>query len=341
MSGTSLDGLDMAYCEFEKQQEGWKFSIVKAETATYSDKLRRQIISAETMSGRELALFDVQLGAFFGQLARDFIDRNGLSPDFVCSHGQTIFHQPNKGYTLQIGNLAALCSKVRQTTIGDFRTMDVALGGQGAPLVPIGDLLLFKDYEDCLNIGGFSNISHKQNGNITSYDICPVNIVLNYLCQKIGLTFDDGGKIAQSNPIDEKLLSQLDALPYYKDLKSGNSLGKEWVEENIFPILENSSISVKEQIATYTLHAAKQISRNIKGRTLATGGGAYNDYLMKLIRQNTTFAIEIAERTITDFKEAMIFAFLGVLRVRNEANCLQSVTGASRSCCSGTILQWI
>ena len=291
MSGTSLDGLDMAYCEFEKQQEGWKFSIVKAETATYSDKLCRQIISAETMSGRELALFDVQLGALFGQLARDFIDRNGLSPDFVCSHGQTIFHQPNKGYTLQIGNLAALCSKVRLTTIGDFRTMDVALGGQGAPLVPIGDLLLFKDYEDCLNIGGFSNISHKQNGNITSYDICPVNIVLNYLCQKIGLTFDDGGKIAQSNPIDEKFLSQLDALPYYKDLKSG--------------------------------------------------GGAYNDYLMNLIRQNTTFAIEIAERTITDFKEAMIFAFLGVLRVRNEANCLQSVTGASRSCCSGTILQWI
>lgn len=341
MSGTSLDGLDMAYCEFEEQEGRWNFSILQAETAAYSDELRQRIIAAETMSGRELALFDVQLGTLFGQLARDFIDRNRLSPDFVCSHGQTIFHQPNKGYTLQIGNLAALCSKVKLTTIGDFRAMDVALGGQGAPLVPIGDLLLFKDYEDCLNIGGFSNISHKQDGSIISYDICPVNIVLNHLCQKIGQTFDKGGKVAQSSRVDELLLSQLDSLPYYQDLTSGNSLGKEWVEENIFPILENSSISVQEQIATYTLHAAKQISLNIKGRTLASGGGTYNTHLVNLIRQNTDFPIEIAEKTITDYKEAMIFAFLGVLRVRNEANCLQSVTGASRSCCSGMVLQWI
>jgi anhydro-N-acetylmuramic acid kinase len=341
MSGTSLDGLDMAYCEFEEQNGRWGYKILQAETITYNEEFRNKIISMEDASATELACFDAELGHYFGRLAKEFINTHSLTPDFVASHGQTIFHQPSQGYTTQIGNPAAICSEVKTTTIGDFRTLDVMLGGQGAPLVPIGDLHLFSDYHSCLNIGGFSNISHKDNNEIKAYDICPVNIVLNHLCKQIGLEFDNNGTIAANNKTDKKLLKKLNSLPYYQDKTTAKSLGKEWVVENIFPILQFSNLTIEEKIATYTTHAAEQIAANLKGNTLITGGGAYNNQLIKLIQQNTKHTITIADKTTIDYKEAMIFAFLGVLRMRNEINCLSSVTGASQSSCGGTIVQWI
>lgn len=342
MSGTSLDGLDIAYCEFEEQNGRWSYKIIEAETVPYSEEFRKRVIAIENASAVELSSFDVELGHYFGRLTREFIDKHSLTPDFVCSHGQTIFHQPAKGYTTQIGNLAALCSEVRMKTIGDFRTLDVMLGGQGAPLVPIGDLLLFADYDNCLNIGGFSNISHKQDGKITAFDICPVNIVLNHLCGKIGLPFDKDGYLAAENKTDESLLAELNALPYYADKSGGKSLGKEWVLSEVFPLLERSGLSTEDQIATFTTHAAEQISKNITaGKTLISGGGAYNTHLVSLIRRNTRFEIEIADKTTTDYKEAMIFAFLGVLREREQVNCLASVTGASQNTCGGSVVQWI
>lgn len=342
MSGTSLDGLDIAYCEFEEQNGRWSYKIIEAETVPYSEEFRKRVIAIENASAVELSSFDVELGHYFGRLTREFIDKHSLTPDFVCSHGQTIFHQPAKGYTTQIGNLAALCSEVRMKTIGDFRTLDVMLGGQGAPLVPIGDLLLFADYDNCLNIGGFSNISHKQDGKITAFDICPVNIVLNHLCGKIGLPFDKDGHLAAENKTDESLLAELNALPYYADKSGGKSLGKEWVLSEVFPLLERSGLSTEDQIATFTTHAAEQISKNIlSGRTLVSGGGAYNTHLLNLIRQNSQSEIEIADKTTTDYKEAMIFAFLGVLREREQVNCLASVTGASQNTCGGSVVQWI
>ncbi len=341
MSGTSLDGLDMAYCEFEKQNGHWTYSIGCAETAEYPQELRDRIIAMETASAEELCRFDAELGRYFGSLTKDFIERNRISPDFVCSHGQTIFHQPSQGFTTQIGSLAQICAQVRRTTVGDFRSLDVSLAGQGAPLVPIGDLHLFADYSDCLNIGGFANISHKESGGIKAYDICPANIVLNLLCGKIGLGYDDGGKIARENQIDETLLQKLNSLPYYEEKHSASSLGKEWVKENVFPLLASSGLSTERQIATYTFHAAEQISKNIKGSCLVSGGGAYNSHLMDLIRQNTPYSVQIADPTTINYKEALIFAFLGVLRLRGEANCLSSVTGARQSCCSGAVLQWI
>lgn len=342
MSGTSLDGLDIAYCEFEEQNGRWSYRIIESETVPYTDDFRKRVIAMENASAVEFSSFDVELGHYFGRLTRRFIDKHSLTPDFVCSHGQTIFHQPAKGYTTQIGNLAALCSEVRMKTIGDFRTLDVMLGGQGAPLVPIGDLLLFADYDNCLNIGGFSNISRKKDGKITAFDICPVNIVLNHLCGKIGLPFDKDGEIAANSAVDNKLVEKLNALPYYESKKTGKSLGKEWVLSNVFPLLESSGLSIESQIASYTLHAAEQISKNIlSGRTLVSGGGAYNTHLLNLIRQNSQSEIEIADKTTTDYKEAMIFAFLGVLREREQVNCLASVTGASQNTCGGSVVQWI
>lgn len=342
MSGTSLDGLDIAYCEFEEQNGRWSYRIIESETVPYTDDFRKRVIAMENASAVEFSSFDVELGHYFGRLTREFIDKHSLTPDFVCSHGQTIFHQPDKGYTTQIGNLAALCSEVRMKTIGDFRTLDVMLGGQGAPLVPIGDLLLFADYDNCLNIGGFSNISRKKDGKITAFDICPVNIVLNHLCGKIGLPFDKDGDIAANSAVDNKLVEKLNALPYYESKNTGKSLGKEWVLSNVFPLLESSGLSIESQIASYTLHAAEQISKNIlSGRTLVSGGGAYNTHLVSLIRRNTRFEIEIADKTTTDYKEAMIFAFLGVLREREQVNCLASVTGAKQNTCGGSVVQWI
>ena len=342
MSGTSLDGLDIAYCEFEEQNGKWSYRIIESETVPYTDDFRKRVIAMENASAVEFSSFDVELGHYFGRLTREFIDKHSLTPDFVCSHGQTIFHQPAKGYTTQIGNLAALCSEVRMKTIGDFRTLDVMLGGQGAPLVPIGDLLLFADYDNCLNIGGFSNISRKKDGKITAFDICPVNIVLNHLCGQIGLPFDQDGAIDANSSVDNKLVEKLNALPYYENKNTGKSLGKEWVLSNVFPLLECSGLSIESQIASYTLHAAEQISKNIlSGRTLVSGGGAYNTHLLNLIRQNSQSEIEIADKTTTDYKEAMIFAFLGVLREREQVNCLASVTGASQNTCGGSVVQWI
>lgn len=340
MSGTSLDGLDMAYCEFEEKKGEWKYEILHAETVEYTEELRKKIISMETASAEELSRFDMELGHFFGKQAEDFIRRHNLSPELVSSHGQTIFHRPSAGYTTQIGSLAAICSHVRTKTVGDFRTLDLALGGQGAPLVPIGDLLLFKDYENCLNIGGFANITHKDKGEIKAYDICPANIVLNSLSRRKGMPFDQDGNLAESGTIDNALLEKLNALPYYKE-KHSKSLGSEWVKANIDPLLAESRLSTEDLLATYTAHAAEQIASNICGRTIVSGGGAYNKHLLSCIRKKCRYEISIADKKITDYKEAMIFAFLGVLRDCNRVNCFSSVTGARQSSCSGTVIQWI
>lgn len=340
MSGTSLDGLDIAYCEFNEKKGEWTYAIKQAQTYLYDEEFKKKIRSMETCSAQEMARFSVELGSFFGIKAREFLDEHSLDVDFVSSHGQTIFHRPDLHYTTQIGDLSALCSEVQHTTIGDFRSMDVALGGQGAPLVPIGDEILFSAYENCLNLGGFSNISLKKQGKRIAYDICPVNIVLNHLCEKLSLPFDDGGQIAASGNIDNNLLNQLNALPYYRK-KKNKSLGKEWVVENIFPLLEKSNLETKDLLATFTEHIAIQLSKNITGRTLLTGGGVYNRFLVEKLKNYVSYTIEIPEKTIIDYKEAMIFAFLGVLRTKKQVNCLASVTGASKDNCGGVIVQWI
>lgn len=340
MSGTSLDGLDVAYCEFNEKKSKWTYKIKYAKTFTYTEEYKNKIRQIENSSAQEISQFSSDLGHYFGKKAREFMDEYSLDVDFVSSHGQTIFHRPDLHYTTQIGDLSALCSEVKVNTIGDFRSMDVALGGQGAPLVPIGDEILFNEYENCLNLGGFSNISMNKQGKRIAYDICPVNIVLNHLCEKLSLSYDDEGKIAASGKIDETLLKSLNSLAYYKK-KKNKSLGKEWVIENIFPLLENSELTIENQIATYTEHVAIQLAKNITGRTLLTGGGAYNKYLVEKLKEKVPYTIEIPDKITIDYKEAMIFAFLGVLRIRKEVNCLASVTGAERDNCGGQIVQWL
>lgn len=339
MSGTSLDGLDLAYCEFEVNEKEWKYSIPKAKTIPYDNELKEKILACENSSAEYLSYMDYYLGRYFGKEAYNFLQEENLQVDFVASHGQTIFHQPNNGYTTQIGNINSLCVNVRQTVIGDFRALDVALQGQGAPLVPIGDRILFNEYDSCLNLGGFSNISFECADKRIAYDICPVNMVLNYLANQVGMLFDNKGYLASKGKVDITLLNTLNSIPYYKK-EERKSLGKEWVRKNIFPLLEYNYLTTEDLLATYTEHIATQIAKHIKGKCLITGGGAYNDFLIEKIKEKTDSEICIPDKKTIDFKEALIFALLGVKRIRKEINCLASVTGAIKDSCTGSVVYW-
>ena len=358
MSGTSLDGLDIAYCRFELENDLWHYQILQAKTISYSNSWRERLSRVDLANAEEFARTDSDAGYLFGKLTREFINKHKLEPDFIASHGQTIFHQPENRFTTQIGKGAAIAAVTALPVVCDFRSTDVAWGGQGAPLVPIGDKLLFPDYDYCLNLGGIANISYDEEGVRIAYDICPVNMVLNTLAQKMDLAFDHSGKLASEGTIHTQLLDQLNQLPYYHQ-QPPKSLGKEWVEMHIWPLLEEYVSDMGSQIRdeglqipdpgsripdllrTFCEHIAIQIKKNsgddrVK-KLLITGGGALNEYLIERIRNHASPQVIIPDLQTIQFKEALIFAFLGLLRWRNEVNCLASVTGAKKDTIGGAI----
>jgi anhydro-N-acetylmuramic acid kinase len=337
MSGTSLDGLDLVCVTFEKKA-GWNFQIRKAKTYPYSSEWRAQLAQLYVHQMDYIKEVEEKYIDLMAAYILDFLgDQDKI--DFISSHGHTVFHQPQKGITFQIGNTPQLSQKINLPVVCDFRTQDVELGGQGAPLVPVGDLHLFKSYSSCLNLGGFANLSKSSEGGMIAYDICAVNIVLNALARKKDLEFDRDGELAQSGKIIPSFFRALESLDYYRQ-KAPKSLGIEWVDREIFPILERySSEKIEDLIHTYTVHIAKQIGSlySKKDTVLITGGGAKNLYLISQITHFTEAKLTIPQAQLVDFKEALIFAFLGVLRVENEVNCLSSVTGAPINHSSGKI----
>lgn len=338
MSGTSLDGLDLAYIHFEKKTH-WKFEILVAETISYEAAFEQQLREAIHYDTEKLKQFDVAYSNFLAIKIRAFIEKHNITGlDAVCSHGHTILHQPEKGITYQIGNQEILAKLIQQKVVCDFRVQDVKFGGQGAPLVPIGDELLFSEYDYCLNLGGFANISYHEEGERVAYDVCPVNIVLNKYAKQLGFDYDDKGKLAKSGEYLLSLGSELDNLSYYKQ-KPPKSLGLEWVQEEIFPRLEASKRKEINLLRTFTEHVAKQIARNfkIRSKVLVTGGGAYNDYLLERIVYYKELNLVKPADELIEYKEALIFGFLGVLRLRDEVNCLKSVTGAIKDHSSGKV----
>ncbi len=339
MSGTSLDGFDMAYCVFREDEGRWSYEILAAETFPYPEAWKERWRGLENASAIEFVQADVDTGHYFGEITHKFHQRHDLKPDFIASHGQTIFHQPDNRVTAQIGRGAAIAAETGLPVVCDFRTVDVALGGQGAPLVPIGDQLLFREYDYCLNLGGFGNISFIQENQRIAFDCCPVNIVLNHLAERAGKPFDEGGIMASEGNILDDLLKKLEQLPYYLQ-KPPKSLGKEWVKENVFPLL-NPALSLTDLLRTYTEHIASQVARCTEfhpgEKMLVTGGGAFNSFLTGLISEKCPAEIVIPDPATINFKEALVFAFLGVLRWRNEINCLTSVTGALKDHCGGAI----
>ena len=339
MSGTSLDGVDLAFCTFDKNG-GWDYEINAVKTYPYSNPWLEILGNVIQSNKAHLEILDKELGLYFADLITDFCDSNQLIPDFISSHGHTVFHQPEKGLTLQIGNGSSIATSIKTTTINDFRTRDVQMGGQGAPLVPIGDKILFSEYNFCLNLGGFANISFDKNEKRQAFDICPMNMAFNELAAKIDQKYDEGGAIASSGDVDTPLLRSLNNLEYYK-MKPPKSLGREWYLSRFKTLIEKSKLSVPDKLATCAEHFSQQIAgvinENGQGKVLITGGGAYNSHLIGLIEQKTASTLVIPEPEIVEFKEAIIFAFLGVLRMRNEINVLSSVTGASKDHCSGVI----
>jgi len=332
MSGTSLDGIDLAICSFSKTKN-WEFSIEKCVTLPYSKYWKETLQNLHSKSSAEITLIDKRYGVFIGDAINNFLASEKV--DFIASHGHTIFHQPAKKYTLQIGDGEVITKITNTTTITDFRSLDVSLKGQGAPLVPIGDLLLFSNYKYCINLGGFSNVSIKNNVVITAFDICPANIVLNEVCQQLAIKYDNNGSIAKSGKLIPILLEQLNSLDFYKK-KAPKSLSREWVEKNIYPLLKDHK--TEDVLNTFCEHIAIQIGIFLKNESaLLTGGGVFNTYLMERIKHHSYSKMIIPNKTLINFKESLIFAFLGVLRIENQVNCLQSVTGAKRDNCGGVI----
>ena len=338
MSGTSLDGVDLAYIRFTKEK-GWQFEIIEAVTYPYRRSWKQRLSDAIDTTQAQVEQLNQEYTKYLGELILKFIEEYQIHQiDAVCSHGHTIWHQPHKGYTLQIGNLPELAAMIGQKVVCDFRVQDVALGGQGAPLVPIGDELLFSDYDACINLGGFANISMEEEGRRLAFDICPVNIVMNHYCKEIGLEYDDSGRIAASGTISNPLLNELNSLPFYKK-NAPKSLGLEWVKEKVFPLIDSYDLSVKDILCTMIAHVAYQMERSIgdKQKVLVTGGGAYNAFLVATLKRRTDAEIHIPAPMIIEYKEALVFGLLGVLRIRNEINVLSAVTGATKDHVSGFI----
>lgn len=350
MSGTSLDGLDIVDVVFScskdslsNEEDKWDFKINNATTLPYPNALRKKLKKSTSLPTDQLLELDQQLGCFFGESVNVFLSENQLSKaafDFVASHGHTVFHQPEKGFTLQIANgpEGAVVSNI--PWVCDFRSMDVAKGGQGAPLVPIGDSALFSHKADSfLNIGGFCNISFNVADKWEAFDIAPANLILNKLANEAGLEYDKGGELGKNGAVDSTLLNALNELPFYTQ-NGAKSLGTEWLEDSFYPILDNTFNNI-DTLRTCYEHLAIQITKSLHKHKLKSvfisGGGAHNSFLIELIKSKYKGEIIIPETLTIDFKEALIFAYLGLLRVLNKTNVSASVTGADRDSCAGII----
>ena len=341
MSGTSLDGIDLAYCEFTDERH---FQLIAAETYNYPVAWQERLASLHRATAEEYVKTDAELGHYFGECIMHFREKHPGRVDCIASHGHTIFHQPEKGFTAQIGDGNAIHAVTGVPVVYDFRRLDVALGGQGAPLVPIGDRLLFGEYDCCINLGGIANISYEIDNERIAYDISPCNMALNHLAGLTGMTYDAGGELARNGEIITPLLARLETLEYYR-VPAPKTLGKEWFEKNFLPYLEPySSQPVENLMRTVSEHIALRLADSISHsgdnthRVLITGGGANNQYLLELLKEKIgTIDIESIDNRIVDFKEAIIFALLAYLRLNNQNNTLASVTGASRDSSGGVV----
>ncbi|MEM1258179.1 MAG: anhydro-N-acetylmuramic acid kinase [Bacteroidota bacterium] len=345
MSGTSLDGLDLAYCHFWNKEGTWNFEIRQCGAVSYDQRLFEQLKNSIHLSEEEHLQLHYTYGVWLGQQARDFIEKHRLEIDFIASHGHTSHHRPEEGITFQLGDGQQLANASGAKVICDFRTLDVSLGGEGAPLVPIGDHLLLSEYPFCLNLGGISNISFQKAGKRIAYDIGMANMPLNYLTEQINLKYDKGGALARSGELIPQLLDNLNALEYY-ELPYPKSTGYEWFSSKVKPLLERSKTETKNLLHTLIHHNCEQIAKAIenekpdgKSRVLLTGGGALNDFFVETLQKELGRIGEviIPPKKFIEYKEAMVFAFMGVLKHLGATNVYASVTGAKRNSSSGVI----
>lgn len=346
MSGTSLDGLDLALVKFtppSKKINRWRFSIISSNFISYSGtRWEDDLLKAYEADANELDKISRNYSKWVSFKASEFISSLSYDlPEVFCSHGHTVKHSPENGVTQQIGNTHELTTHLNIPVVCDFRSADVRRGGQGAPLVPIADKLLFSDQPICLNLGGFANASWDENELRLAADLGPCNIILNELMRKMGKPYDNKGELSSRGQIDPKTLEKLNNLSYYSS-ELPKSLSREWAEENI--LLEILRIpKIEDALATAVEHAAWAINFGLEKlnseKIFVTGGGVWNTYLMKRIAFYWKKEIQIPEKQIVNQKEALCFAFLGIRRLRGEINILSSVTGGAKDSCDGIVFE--
>jgi anhydro-N-acetylmuramic acid kinase len=359
MSGSSLDGLDIVYAHLQETGGKWNYEIVAADCYAYPSELVNRLKYAVDLPAMEYLLLDTDYGNYVGAQVNNFIDAYNLhhKVHLVTSHGHTSFHIPGKKMTAQLGDGAAIAAATGLPVVSDLRSLDIAFGGQGAPIVPIGQKLLFPDYDLFLNIGGIANISCKKDDDYIAFDVCPANRVLNILVEEKNMQYDEEGKIAASGQVDITLLNKLNELDYYNQ-SPPKSLSNSFGTEIVLPLIHQQGISLADALRTYVEHIVMQIKRAIhslltippfKGgqggfnhSLLITGGGALNTFLISCLQKELSrLSIEVIvpEKSIIQYKEALIMALIGVLRWREEYNVLATGTGASRSSIGGAL--WI
>ena len=365
MSGSSLDGLDIAFVEFQESGGKWSYEILKADCYAYNDEWIKQLKNATALSALDYQLLHVEYGHYTGKLVHRFIEENKLNYQvaLIASHGHTSFHIPSKRMTAQLGDGAAIAAETKLPVVSDLRALDVALDGQGAPIVPIGEKLLWSEYDYFLNIGGIANLSKSGEPPLGGwgFDICPANRVLNMLANDVGKNYDDGGEMAASGSVNSSLLEKLNQLDYYKQ-PYPKSLANEFGTRVVYPMIKESGCNIPDALRTFVEHITIQLVSSIKniqhsthnnqysnghithtgegGKLLATGGGVFNRFLMNRIKDNLKelhIEVIIPDTNLVNFKEALIMALIGVLRWRQEYNVLSSVTGAARDSIGGAL----
>jgi len=338
MSGTSTDGIDIALCQFSLTND---VKLLRFESAAYDNSWRQKLQNAQNLNGLDLLLFQNEFTRYTAHVVVKFLKDMSDQPDFIGAHGHTIFHQPKNGLTFQMFNGALMAAETGITTVCDFRSTDVAYGGQGAPLVPIGDQLLYAEYVACVNIGGIANVSFDMQGRRVAFDIGPANLILNLLAAREGKLYDENGRMASAGRMIPSLAEELNMLLYY-ELPPPKSLGREWIENTLIPLVEKYNFATSDLLHTLTNHIASQIGKSLSGLTntgkvLVTGGGAHNGFLVERMRTYTDLEIVIPEKELIDAKEAIVFALLGKLRLEGKTNTLSCVTGSRKDHSGGAV----
>ena len=351
MSGSSMDGLDIAFAEFQETSGKWNFEIKAVACYPYDEEWITRLKNATELKALDYQLLHTAYGHYIGEMVNQFIEENNLhhQVQLIASHGHTTFHVPTERMTAQLGDGAAIAAETGINTVSDLRAMDLARGGHGAPIVPIGEKLLLGEYPIFLNLGGIANISFNDPKQYIAFDVCPANRVLNLLSVSLNKHFDEGGQMASSGRINEKLLLLLNDLEYYK-LPYPKSLSNDFGTDVVYTLIRNKKISAEDGLRTYVEHVAIQIKNAVRlaptptpgSRILLTGGGAHNHFLVERIAallHEFNIEVTVPEKNIVDYKEALIMALIGVLRWREETNTLASVTGASSDSIGGAV--WI
>lgn len=346
MSGSSMDGVDLAHCTLTENNGKWSYTINQAVTIPYDENWRIRLSQLRSQGSLIYVKTDVFYGRYLGEKVNEFIKEYNLQTDLIASHGHTVFHYPNEWITAQVGDGSTISAITNLPVVSDFRRMDLAKGGEGAPLVSIGDELMFNEYDFCLNLGGFANISGTVNGIRIAYDLSPCNIVLNRVARDTGKSYDEDGKIAEMGSINYELLNKLNEIDWYKK-PYPKSLNRDWINKEMWHLVRDfDDMKSEDRMKTLVDHIAVQVANSLESlaggdatgkKVLVTGGGAFNKTLIDHLRSHTDATFVVPDNSLVNYKEALIFALLGILRAKNMVNIQKAGTGASSDSVSGAL----